>query len=245
MLLLLMLLIPAGQPATSNPGCQPVCKPVCQPACQSAAPPAKTLMASRDNGQTWQDIGASLPKNMRPFTIWSLGGLIYLGSPDGVYTSEPTCGDSGRFWIKATLDKRNIGGIYEGRYGPYAVSMEDGFYQRHLDIWTPMHTTLPDRQIYVVSESQGSLLVGCASGIYRSDNGAKSWSHVFEKGGVDAIHEHDGVLFTPSSHSIWRSANNGMTWESYRNLALVTVFLGWILSRAPERQTNFRRPFRP
>ncbi len=38
---------------------------------------------------------------------------------------------------------------------------------------------------------------------------------------------------------------NGMTWESYRNLALITVFLGWLLSRAPERHTQHRRPFRP
>jgi hypothetical protein len=38
---------------------------------------------------------------------------------------------------------------------------------------------------------------------------------------------------------------NGMTWESYRNLALITVFLGWVLSRTPERQTTHRRPFRP
>lgn len=41
------------------------------------------------------------------------------------------------------------------------------------------------------------------------------------------------------------NAVHGMTWESYRNLALITVFLGWLLSRAPERSTHFRRPFRP
>ncbi len=38
----------------------------------------------------------------------------------------------------------------------------------------------------------------------------------------------------------------GMTVESYRNLALVTALLGWLVSQAPDRgETRHRRPFRP
>ncbi|MBK7408985.1 MAG: hypothetical protein IPJ40_13535 [Saprospirales bacterium] len=62
-------------------------------------------------------------------------------------------------------------------------------------------------------KSRVAFFIACDNGIFRSDDGGKSWKHVFVEDGVASLVEVDGVLIGSGFRNLLRSTDNGAHWE--------------------------------
>jgi photosystem II stability/assembly factor-like uncharacterized protein len=182
------------------------------------------LFQSTDDGQTWQDASAGLPVDMKPGCLFVDGSHIFLGAENGLYqsTNPPAAllWEQQVFPFRDVLDISANGGItevYPGRAGLYASSYGNGLYQKQsgADIWTPIGGALKDNTIRTLVETpDGTVFIGCNSGIYKSANGGKAWKQVSTEYQINSLTvAADGSLIAGSSLGLLRSADGGGHWD--------------------------------
>ena len=65
----------------------------------------------------------------------------------------------------------------------------------------------------VFETSDGTVFLGCDSGLFKSTDKGQSWKQVQDEGWVMNMVESDGVLIATGQRGIMRSTNNGEHWE--------------------------------
>lgn len=191
-------------------------------ACQHESAPANSdntgnqsgiIYHSSNEGKTWEDISTGLHDSLRPNSLSIHEGELWLGASDGLYRGTRYISET--IWEKMPVDARELGGFTEGKEGRYMVSFWHGIFQElpGTGLWAPMHQHLPDPLVNTVTETpEGTLLAGCESGVYRSDNRGQSWTQVCKGIGIISLLQHNGVIIAGSIAGIYRSADDGKSW---------------------------------
>jgi len=179
------------------------------------APPTTSglIFRSTDGGKTWQDLSAGLPEKWSPECVYADNDQIILGGEKATYRSG--LATAAPVWEKDFYMSEPVGRIFPGRAGTYARSYENGLFQKMpgLGIWAPAYKALKEKFVYDVLEMpDGSVIVGCEKGIFKSADGGNTWKHVFKGEGVTTFVLADGVLLGGGFQGLLRSADSGENW---------------------------------
>jgi len=213
---ILWLSIQPSAPSQPVSACQPI--PVCQPvrACRPVpaclpAFPVGTLLASADDGLTWESMDGSLPRDARPLSLWADDTRIYLGMVDGVYRTQ--AGLPTHHWTRDRVDQRMVTTFFPGEEGPYSVNLQTGFFQYRSSIgqWVPMHDNLKDKAVLNVLETRDGLYAGCEGGLYRTRDRGKTWD-LSVAGEIDRLLQSGRALLVRTNTGILRSVDGGQAW---------------------------------
>ncbi len=171
------------------------------------------VFQSTDDGQTWQDAGAGLPGNLGVGRVFADGNEIYLASESGLYHRSTAL--VAPVWEKEPFLDEDITDIFPAQNGLYASSYRNGFFKGipGTGIWTSMHNTLEDKTVRTVLEAaDGTVFVGCESGMYKSSDGGNCWKHVFDGEGINSLAASGDVLICGSYGGLLRSTDGGEHW---------------------------------
>ena len=193
------------------------------------------IFRSADGGQTWQDISAGLPENLKRTGVRRDGFFatdrgVYLRAGNGVYHSESN--STSQFWTKDML-RGEQGNISPGRNGIFAYDFRGQFLKRidGKSDWSPvyanfqeqavrlnktvdwMYTNYKEKQVSSVFETAGgAVFIGSNNAIYKSANSGKTWKYVPVAGWVLKMAESNGMLLAASSKGIFKSTDDGENW---------------------------------
>jgi len=172
------------------------------------------IYQSKDGGQTWQDISDGLPVNEQPEGFFAGESDLYLRVKDVMYRSKSNLKTP--VWEKENdLDPRT-GSIAFNRSGVMAYNYAGQIYQKvpSAGTWLPIHTNFKTHSMRTIFETaDGTVFVGCDSGLYKSTDRGESWERVQDEGWVMDIVESGGVLLAKGQKGIMRSTDNGEHWE--------------------------------
>ena len=184
-------------------------------ATNDVAPGATNIIfQSTDGGETWQDISQGLPENEPPEGFFAGASEVYLRVKNVMYRSKSN--------LKTPVWEKEMGPTLQGasiafnRSGVTAYNYEGQIYQKvpAAGTWSPVYTSFKGRSMRTVFEtSDGTVFLGCDSGLYKSADGGKSWEQVQNEGWVMNIVESEGLLIATGQKGIMRSTDKGEHWE--------------------------------
>lgn len=183
---------------------------------QTPRPPAEGIVfQSVDGGQTWQDISAGLSGEMPANALLTdASGAMLLSSGDGIYRHVPP--PATQNWEKTELPAEEATSVFAGRNGLFAGRYERNFFQNipGTDIWLPWHENLADKTVRAMLETpDGSVIVGCESGLFKTTDSGKTWKRVFEDNTVLRLYATEGALLGVCFRGLLRSTDGGESWE--------------------------------
>ena len=173
------------------------------------------IFQSSDGGQTWQDVSAGLPKDLGVGRILADGGEIFLATRSALYHSSTATKTPS--WEKEAFTDIEITNLFPGKTGPYLCSYRNGFFKNipSTDVLIPLHNALNDKTVRTVLEMpDGTVFVGCESGMYKSADDGKSWKQVYAEEGVNSIVAAEGVMICGTYKGLLRSTDGGEHWEA-------------------------------
>ena len=175
---------------------------------------ANIVFQSVDGGQHWQDVSAGLPQYLQAWCVFAGGGEVFLGAESGLYKGGSAAVPA---WEKVLFLDESISDILPGRSGPYACISRSGIFQETLlgtGLWQPMYTDLNDKMVRTVLETpEGTVFVGCDSGIFKSTDRGNTWKQVFAGKMVTSLVAADGVLVGGGLQGLLRSTDGGEHWD--------------------------------
>ncbi|MEO6040068.1 MAG: hypothetical protein ABIQ93_16765 [Saprospiraceae bacterium] len=184
------------------------------------------LFESADGGKTWQDLSLGLPENLTVNCVFTQDGAVFLGTENGLFHSRDaeTSGWEQEHVGKVatnelgviTLNER-VTGIYAGRSGLYVCVAGSGFFRKipGTNRWQPMHEALADKTVQNLLEcADGTIFVGCSSGIYKSKDDGKTWKHVFTEGWASNLFAAGDVIMGNGYQGLLRSTDGGEHWDT-------------------------------
>ncbi|RAJ93258.1 BNR/Asp-box repeat protein [Larkinella arboricola] len=157
------------------------------------------IFKSTDGGQTWQDISNGLPEKLQREGVGSAGVFandrgLYLRAGNAVYHSEPNSTTS--FWTKELFpgNQRNIA---PGKNGIVAYDFKGQFLQKRngTSDWSPVYENFQEQAVRLNKTID----------YYYTNYKVKFVRTVFETTA--------GTVFIVSSNSLFRSTNQGKTWQ--------------------------------
>jgi photosystem II stability/assembly factor-like uncharacterized protein len=176
-------------------------------------PATNIMLQSTDGGQTWQDISDGLPDDQLPDDLFGGISEVYLRVNNVMYHSKNNLKTP--VWEKDNIPYPENASIAFNRSG-VMVYNEGKIYQQVPDKQTllPVFTNFKNQTVENVFEtSDGTVLIGCRDGLYRSSDQGRSWKQVAKEGWVIDIIESEGVLIGTSQKGIMRSTDNGEHWQ--------------------------------
>ncbi len=172
------------------------------------------IFQSVDEGRTWSDVGAGLPKDIESGMLFTSGGELFFNTAYGLFQKNGSA--SNPIWHQEVFPDKRIEEIFPGRASLYGHTAGVGFFTelQGSGIWIHVGNTLEGRAVRTLIEApDGSVLVGSDTGIYRSTDGCKSWQHVFKGDMVSSIILVDKFLFAGGLQGLLRSADGGGHWD--------------------------------
>lgn len=185
------------------------------------------VFRSSNNGDSWVKINRGFSADY----VWQLrinasGHLfaVTTGSDDGIYRSTDNGGSWSRINTGLQPDKVDVrcmaistsGVLYAGTEGTGLFrSVNNG------DLWSESNSGLCAHSVNAfLSTPDKSLLCATTTGLFRSQDGTKSWARVpntFTYRGVDKLAVNSaGHIFAASGYP-YRSTDNGNTWTQLKN----------------------------
>ncbi|MCK6694850.1 MAG: YCF48-related protein [Thermoanaerobaculia bacterium] len=189
---------------------------------ENALPAANIVFQSADGGQTWQDISAGLPGNLAVGRAYADGNEIYLAAESGLYHKSAALVAPN--WEKEFFPNEKVTNIFPGQKGLYASIYNSGFYKGlpGTGIWNAMDNTLSDKTVRTVLETpDGSVFVGCESGLYKSADSGKSWKQVYAEEGANSLAVSGDALICATYSGLLRSTDGGR-WQGGKPNKLFT-----------------------
>jgi photosystem II stability/assembly factor-like uncharacterized protein len=170
------------------------------------------IYQSKDGGQTWQDIGHTLPVNAQPEDFFAGESDLYMRMENGLYRSKTNL--KAPVWEKElTLELKDLS-ITFNHSGVVAHSYDGHIYRKATEEWLPVYTNFKKNSMHSIFESvDGALFLSFANGLYKSADKGESWKQVQHEGWVMNIVESDGVLIGAGQKGIMRSTDKGEHWE--------------------------------
>lgn len=177
------------------------------------------LTASADGGATWTDIAADLPNlDIHGFTrdpsdparMWAYptSGGLWLSRDGGSHWEQVYADDNIMFPVATTQNGQSL--LYGVAISGLVSSSDDG------RTWRPLSTPPAYPFTSFTSTPDGRvLLVGSLHGIFRSDDGAQSWSKLPYEGSAFAIGvtaDGEEVAVVNKGTELFRSHDGGQTW---------------------------------
>jgi photosystem II stability/assembly factor-like uncharacterized protein len=188
---------------------------VSQKSLEKSMPVASNIIfQSADGGQTWQDVSEGLPVNLTVRRVYANDGEVLLASGRALYRSGAS--STAPAWEDAIFLDVEISGFFGGKVGPYITSYENGFFKNipGTNVLIPLHNALKDKTIRAGLETlNGTLFVGCESGLYKSTDEGNTWKQVFSENGVNSLVEAEGVLICGTYKGVLRSTDGGENWD--------------------------------
>ncbi|MHB1318299.1 MAG: hypothetical protein ACYCYF_06760 [Anaerolineae bacterium] len=188
------------------------------------------LMATRNNGKTWEDASFGL-NSMLVFSVavspdWSRYETMWASTEEGVYISR----NGGRAWRATSLvdkddvvDALAVSPTFAEDQTVYAGT-ESGALQISTDggrRWSLLQSSIGDGPMYCLwlapdFATSGRLLAGIANSVYVSSDRGNSWSRVAELPGSILSLTGDGSIILAALHEagVWKSEDGGQTWVS-------------------------------
>lgn len=173
---------------------------------------SKLVFRSSDSGKNWTDISSNLPETLGINRVTVDGGQVFLCAGLRLYTGSTT----GTEWSSELYLNPEIDNIYPGKNGPYVSSYKEGLFKKVLGtaVLIPIDQTLADKTVRTVLEtSDGSILAGCESGIYKSSDEGKTWRWVSEVSGINSFAAGNGILISGTYEGLLRSVDGGEHWD--------------------------------
>ena len=205
----------SSDPALEYPQSSPT-KILADPATTNDVEPgvANIIFQSKDGGQTWQDISRDLPEIEQPEDFFAGESDLYLRVKDVLYRSKSNLETP--VWEKENgLDPQSAS-IAFNRSGVVAYNYEGEIYQKvpSAGTWVPVYANFKTHSMRTIFEtSDGTVFLGCDSGLYKSADRGENWERVQDEGWVMDIVESEGVLIGTGQKGIMRSTDNGEHWE--------------------------------
>jgi len=172
------------------------------------------LFQSMDGGRTWQDISQGLPENVQEDGFFADDSEVYLRTKNGIFHSKSV--SKKPLWEKEIfIDQRNTA-IAFGINKVFAYNYDGRIFQRinTTGMWTPIYTNFQKKLVRTIFETtEGTVFVGCDSGLYKSGDSGKSWKHILDEGWVIKLVESNGVLLATGVKGIMRSTDDGEHWD--------------------------------
>jgi len=172
------------------------------------------IYQSKDGGQTWDNISQSLPENAKPEGFFTNEKEMYLRVKNSMYRSINDFKNP--VWTKEyNLDKGSTS-IAFNPSGVFAYNYEGQIYQKinSTGTWLPVFSNFKKQLLRTIFESSnGTLFIGCDSGLYKSTDKGQNWTHVLNEGWVMKLVEEDGVIVGTGEKGIMRSTDNGDQWN--------------------------------
>jgi photosystem II stability/assembly factor-like uncharacterized protein len=172
------------------------------------------ILQSKDGGQTWQDISDGLPENEKPEGFFAGESDVYLRVNNEMYHSKSNLETP--VWEKENLLGPRSAGIFFNRSGIMAYNDDGQVYQKTSATgkWLPIYTNFKNQSVETVFEtSDGTVLIGCRDGLYKSADRGQTWKQVQNEGWAMNLVESGGVLISTGQKGISRSTDNGEHWE--------------------------------
>lgn len=177
---------------------------------------------SEDNGATWEKRADGLPvirqTSMRSANaLTSLGGVIFCGTPGGVYRTE----DAGRQWTdsSAGLSTRDVRALTRLGKQLYASTDGDGVY-RSVDggrSWQPASEGIPAGvRSRAILGADGVVLAGTTQGTFRSVDQGASWTRTLARANARSFAAAGGLLAIGAfrgAGSVYVSSDRGAHWS--------------------------------
>lgn len=172
------------------------------------------ILQSKDGGQSWEDISHGLPETEKPEGFFAGESEIYLRVKNQMYRSKRNLNMP--VWEEEIVLDPRCTEIAFNRSGVLAYNHEGKIYQEmpSLGTWVPVYTSFKSQSLEIIFEtSDGTILVGCRNGLYKSTDRGQTWKHVVTQGWVMDLVESEGVIIGTSQKGIMRSNDNGEHWE--------------------------------
>lgn len=183
------------------------------------------IVRSTDNGMTWEHVNVGLPDTVVITDLFGAQGRVFMGGDKGGFIST----DKGDSWRSITANlpgRRTIYRFHE--YGGYIYMAGDSGIYRSSDggdTWSESREGLPPgERVFCMAHYGRYLYAGPRrGGIYKSLDSGLTWQscNLTDPTGpvrIDAITAGDGFIIG-GAHSLdlYRSTDNGESWESIRN----------------------------
>ncbi len=179
------------------------------------------IYRSKDNGVTWQTIGAPVP-NIFSYAIAAKNNTIYLGTEQGIYIST----NKGDSWIKQSVGiEQSIRTIYSDGVDVYAGTWT-GLYKQDQSngSWQRLPLGLAEESIGHINKLGSTLLIGTQyNGLFSTDNDGETLKSLNINFPM-SLAVRNNEIYMGSFTSLYHSLDSGKTWADIRaNLPLMQI----------------------
>jgi photosystem II stability/assembly factor-like uncharacterized protein len=177
---------------------------------------------SSDYGESWESTGFS----GITYTIHTDGNNIIAGTPSGIYRSS----NNGSNWenISSGLNDNEVYVIYTINDYLFAGTSNGVYRSQNGGNWSAVNNGINSqyRYIYSLSHKDGYMFTGLYNRVYRSSDFGNSWQEITNgSDGAYALKTYDNKIYKTNYYGLHYSTNNGQSWTTMNNTAIVNQYL--------------------
>lgn len=171
------------------------------------------ILRSDDAGETWHDISQGLPDPERLENFFVGAGELHVLGKDRMYRSQD--GIHPPVWEAEIFLDPALTSMAFTKSAIFAFNYNGNIYRKTtVGMWLPVYSSFKAKWVRTIFEaSNGTVFIGCDSGLYKSNDNGETWKHVHDEGLVIDLVEAEGVLIAAAQSGILRSTDNGEHWE--------------------------------